>query len=676
MRKILPLLAFILISCTHEPLENLPSGLTWSISFKTPGNPSSTYTLHAKKVKGDYILEADTVLPVEILFRPVLKGNTTNLMIALRAKEDCHINLSGFFFPEGLSYPGTEFLLPGFWYHLNQRSPAGAPGIKEGSSWIVREDRLSIPMAGVFDSTHGTAYIVLRKDRLKRDVLSPYEYGEILLGEATDIGGIGFKVLKNMAGLQFSYPFSEKPYTYRRKLTLLPSSMAFIPLKKGAKKTIAWEISSMHVSSYSEFVEKSWSYAYAKLKPEPLPENLSVDSIKQILSGYFRDSYTECGSLKGSSGVELHIDSCEKRGIFEVGFVGRVLMNALNALEYGYEKDDSILVMIGESILKSYESYGFNESGLLKEWIDCRKNREADVFSLRRQSEGVSALIHYLAYEKKNNRAHPGLEKKTLQLIRNLKELQRSDGSFPRKFDGHFSATDLSSGSTSTVIPSLILASSYFQDTSLLFAAQKAALFLDREIVGKADYFSSTLDANCEDKEASLYALNSYYYLWLASNKGMQQHYLNQALKVSFFALSWYYLWDVPFAPGQMLGDLGFKTRGWGNVSVENNHVDVYAFEFPEVLRWLSEQTGDVRFRNMADLILSSMKEQLLPRQGYLCGIAKPGYHPEVVQHTNWDYGKNGKGYYNDIFAPGWVVCSLWEMLTPGRTKEIILQNR
>ena len=27
-------------------------------------------------------------------------------------------------------------------------------------------------------------------------------------------------------------------------------------------------------------------------------------------------------------------------------------------------------------------------------------------------------------------------------------------------------------------------------------------------------------------------------------------------VRTAYFALSWYYLWDVPFAQGQMLGDL------------------------------------------------------------------------------------------------------------------------
>ena len=60
-------------------------------------------------------------------------------------------------------------------------------------------------------------------------------------------------------------------------------------------------------------------------------------------------------------------------------------------------------------------------------------------------------------------------------------------------------------------------------------------------------------------------------------------HYAGLAKKAAYFALSWYYTWDVPFAEGQMLGDIGLKTRGWGNVSVENNHIDVFIFEFADV---------------------------------------------------------------------------------------------
>jgi len=677
MQKFLLFITGLLfIGCTSKLNDdNLPAGFSWNLLIKNAGNPAATYHLTAKRSGKGYRLYSDDILPVDLFLTVRVNENKILLNLTIEAKRNIDLNFSGSYFPVDIVPANTEFLLPGFWYHLNQRSPENAPGIKKGASWMVREDRLSTPMAGVFDSTQKVAFVIFRNDKVNQDVLLPYEYGEVLLGSETELGGIGFIREKESVGLLFSYPFIEKPYTYRHKLTLLPSLTAFNRMQAGEKKQVSWEIMRINASSYSEFVEKAWSIGFDHFRPEPISVTLSDDSVKHILSEYFRESFSECGNLRSSSGVELHIDSCERRGIFEIGFVGRVLMNAFNALQYGYEKNDSLMVIQARSVFESYDKFGFNNAGLLREWIDCRTGREADIFSLRRQSEGVSALVHFLAYEKENNRMHDGLERKTFHLVKCLQALQRPDGSFPRKFDAQFRIRDFSSGSSSTVIPAMILASSYFKDTSMFNTACKAACFLDREIVAKADYFSSTLDANCEDKEAALYALNSYYYLWLASDSDAKPHYLEQARKVSFFALSWYYLWDVPFAPGQMLGDLGFKTKGWGNVSVENNHVDVYAFEFPEVLKWLSEQTGDVRYSRMADLILSSMKEQLLPRPGHLCGIAKPGYHPEVVQHTNWDYGKNGKGYYNDIFAPGWVVCSLWEMLTPGRSKEIIQQN-
>ncbi|MNL63623.1 hypothetical protein D3C87_1877760 [compost metagenome] len=67
---------------------------------------------------------------------------------------------------------------------------------------------------------------------------------------------------------------------------------------------------------------------------------------------------------------------------------------------------------------------------------------------------------------------------------------------------------------------------------------------------------------------------------------------------------------------------------------------------------------------------------QLMPDQGHLYDIARVGYYPEVVQHTNWDYGKNGKGFYNDIFAPGWTVASLWQMLSPTRVNDFFNKNK
>ena len=97
----------------------------------------------------------------------------------------------------------------------------------------------------------------------------------------------------------------------------------------------------------------------------------------------------------------------------------------------------------------------------------------------------------------------------------------------------------------------------YFKDKRYLASAKHTVEYLEKELISKSDYFSSTLDANCEDKEASLYASTAAYYLALATKGAERAHYAGLARKAAYFALSWYYTWDVPFAPGQMLGDLG-----------------------------------------------------------------------------------------------------------------------
>ena len=83
----------------------------------------------------------------------------------------------------------------------------------------------------------------------------------------------------------------------------------------------------------------------------------------------------------------------------------------------------------------------------------------------------------------------------------------------------------------------------------------------------------------------------------------------------------------------------------------------------------LAKEYGEERFARMARVMRTSML-QLMPTAENHCNIGRAGYYPEVVQHTTWDYGHNGKGFYNDIFAPGWTVASLWQLLTPERVDD------
>ncbi len=636
---------------------------SYKLSLKSPGNPAETYLLQETS---SGILQANMPLPVEIKQQRSETGNTTRITVTVSTNETVYYNFEEVIKFSGMTHNDCQFYMPGFWYRRNLRSPKEAPSFHTSDSWQIREDRLSTPLTGIYNEKSGDYYTVVRLDDFKGESLTTHKAGEVILSTKTSVGSTGFRNTGGTAALVFGFPYSEAPNTYLRKLTLAPAVQAFEKLEKGEKRTLVWEIKKGNAPDFSGFVADVWNYSYDTFKPQSPTNSMEAAEAKEILTRFFSESYVDKYDLKYFSGVHMRTDDCENTGVAEVGFVGRVLLNAFNALEYGEENNRPDLVQKANAIFDSYLEHGFTGNGFFREWIDFKTGNEPDVYSIRRQSEGMFAILNYLDYEKKKGRKHPQWDNRIKTLLDNFLKLQEENGSFPRKFDNNFNISDASGGSTPSATLPLTMAYSYFKNKLYLASAQQTALYLEKELISKADYFSSTLDANCEDKEASLYASTAMYYLSMVSKGKEREHYIDLCKKSAYFSLSWYYMWDVPFAQGQMLGDVGFLSRGWGNVSVENNHIDVFIFEFATVLDWLAKERNEPRFSEFSTVIKSSML-QLMPVKGHMFDIGKVGYYPEVVQHTNWDYGKNGKGFYNDIFAPGWTVASLWQMLSPNR---------
>lgn len=633
------------------------------IALKSPGNPAVIYSLQQV---GNGILKSSQELPLDIKQTQVTSNNSTKITVTITAKETAYYNFEQVYNLRNVSHDDCQFYMPGFWYHRNLRSPKEAPSFHTSDSWQVREDRLSTPLTGIYNDKTGDYYTVLRIDDFKNESLTPHNSGETILTGKTSLGFTGFRNVNGTSALVFGFPYHEAPKTYIRKLTLNPSVQAFEKLEKGESRQVVWEIRKGNAPDYSSFVADVWNYSYDTFQPKQVKTAYDTNLAKKTLSNFFTESYVDKYNLKYFSGVHMRTDDCKSTGMTEVGFIGRVLLNAYNALEYGEQNNNPDLVKKANSIFDSYLKHGFTPNGFFREFVDYSKNTETDIYSIRRQSEAVFAVLNYLNYEKKQGRKHPEWEVKIKSILDNFLKLQNNDGSFPRKFDDNFKISDASGGSTPSATLPLAMAYTYFNNKSYLESAKRTAVYLEKELISKADYFSSTLDANCEDKEASLYTSTAMYYMSFVSKGKEREHYIDLCKQAAYFSLSWYYMWDVPFAQGQMLGDVGFKSRGWGNVSVENNHIDVFIFEFATVLDWLANERNEPRFSGFSSVIKTSML-QLMPVKGHMFNIGKTGYYPEVVQHTNWDYGKNGKGFYNDIFAPGWTVASLWQMLSPTR---------
>ena len=665
----------LLVGITGAGATNAaPEDISASISLKVPGNDAKQYPLALQKMQdGMYSCRASEKLPLDIIRQVVDKDGKQRITVTLKALENVYFNY-GEQIKTGYKHSDCQFYMPGFWYRRNLRSPKEAPSFHTSDSWLVREDRLSTPLTAAFNPASGTSMSVIRIDKFDKEALTTHKEGEVILSGETSIGYTGFCNVDGMTVLAYGFPYKEAPKTYIRKLTLAPAVEAFQLLRKGDSISVTWEVSERNAADFSECVQRTWEYCYDTNRPKPVDTPYTVDRMKEVMSNFFVESYVSNTPTHYYSGVELETATCANTDVAEVGFVGRTLLNAFNALEYGKQQNRQDLVDNANHIFDTYLQNGFSPAGFFNEVVHYNRDFKETRHSIRRQSEGVYAILNYLNYEKQQKRKHPEWEKRIKGMLDSFLKLQNEDGSFPRKFKDDFSIVDASGGSTPSATLPLVMASKYFKDKRYLASAKRTVDYLEKELISKADYFSSTLDANCEDKEASLYAATAAYYLALVTKGEERAHYAGLAKKAAYFALSWYYTWDVPFAEGQMLGDIGLKTRGWGNVSVENNHIDVFIFEFADVLHWLSKEYNEPRFSDFAEVISTSMR-QLLPYEGHMCGIAKVGYYPEVVQHTNWDYGRNGKGYYNNIFAPGWTVASLWELFTPGRAEQFLLKK-
>lgn len=649
-----------------QHVQNSLFQLESCIQLKKPGNNAVPYPL-TDNGKGNLFTNISD-FPIQIKNEKIETDSHLIIKVTLLAKQEVYFN-----FQQTCVLPvkhaNSQFYMPGFWYRKNLRSPKEAPSFHTSDSWTVREDRLSTPLTGIFDDTTGEHYTVLRKDKIMHDAVTVHTHGDVILSGKTDIGYTGFQNVDGNAALVFGFPYFESPTSYIRKLTLTPSVKAFQKMEKGETRILTWEIRRSKSNNFSDFVADVWKYTFDVFKPKPLKNTLSAVKAKETLTNFFVESYVETPDLNYFSGVHLRTDDAKNTGVAEVGFVGRVLLNAFNALEYGETENRPDLIEKANCIFDSYLKNGFTSHGFFREYVDYTNHLEEDTYSIRRQSEGALAILNYLKYEKNKGRYHTEWENRITILLNNFLKLQLKDGSFPRKFNNNFEVVDSSGGSTPSATLPLTMASVYFKSKLYLDAAKATGVYLEKELITKADYFSSTLDANCEDKEASLYAATAMYYLAMITTGDEKQQYIDYSVKAAYFCLSWYYLWDVPFAPGQLLGDVKFKSRGWGNVSVENNHIDAFIFEFATILDWLAVEREEPRFSAFSSVIKSTLL-QLMPMPENMNDIGKVGFYPEVVQHTSWDYGNNGKGFYNDIFAPGWVVASLWQMLSPNRVND------
>ena len=292
--------------------------VTGNISLKKPGNQAETYTLTGP-LTGE--ITADSVLPVTVTRDIHEENGTIRIELTVTADDTIYYNM-GQILDTGFDFGECLFYMPGFWYRDNLRSPETAPSFHTSKSWTVREDRLSTPLTGIYDTGTGEWFTVLRISGQGQDAQPCHTSGEVILSGETSIGYTGFGEKSGKAAISFGFPYREEPKSYIRKLTLAPAVCSFTRLEAGESDKTVWEIRRGKAESWSDFVAGVWEYSFDRFAPEPVEPEYTPEEAKDLLSRFFVQSYVGSHPLKYYSGVELRTADCKPNGKAEVG--GRI----------------------------------------------------------------------------------------------------------------------------------------------------------------------------------------------------------------------------------------------------------------------------------------------------------------------------------------------------------------
>ena len=218
-------------------------------------------------------------LPITVFHKVEERDSCTRLTVQLTAAQDVYFNYRQLL-STGYRHDNCQFYMPGFWYRRNLRSPKEAPSFHTSDSWLVREDRLSAPLTGIFSEKEKRFMTVNRLDDFSVDALATHKEGEIILSGKTSLGFTGFENQQGIAMLSFGFPYREAPKSYIRKLTLAPEVEAFQLMKKGESVLLTWEIMESGANDFSDFIQHTWKHCYDTYAPKPVESSYSIADIE------------------------------------------------------------------------------------------------------------------------------------------------------------------------------------------------------------------------------------------------------------------------------------------------------------------------------------------------------------------------------------------------------------
>ena len=544
-------------------------------------------------------------------------------------------------------------------------------GRREGLGLIVEEHRLPIPAVNVeWDAGDtGMHFTLMTLPEIRTGDDADYWS----LGALYGAGGTAHTVVVASGPLMFNgmadtvYGGQGTPLPYENGYrTLLPGEsvsrnavMDFGPVEKGRG------------------FEETVKLAYRALNPSTVPAHTFREMIgfKKAVA----DSRYRCGEAPGYSCFGSANSFGNRSGrpdYYLYAWTGQALRIAWGEMKCGIADNDPGRFERAAGTVDFFvrgtegrtpglmRCYFLPDSG---EWGGSWDDPEARPAS-RMEGEALFDLIDILDLLKKSGKGPvpvwEALAERALGFLC-LETSKKDDGTYPARweYDGRPApGPDNSSGLP--CVSALVRGYSYFGNREYLEMAEavfgryyeKHMKTFDRPFSG------ATFDAECEDKEAGIYAFISASELWYATGNGT---YREAADAAAYWILTFVYFWETGFLPGTQCEKKGFRIIGWPGVSVQNHHLDVF---FPSYeLYEYGNRTGNRIFSHMGLTVAWALTHGVCTYPGEW-GFDVVGEQGEQYYHTNYF-----QAWYPDILEkkhywrgnmrtwnPSWITAQVF----------------
>lgn len=535
-----------------------------------------------------------------------------------------------------------EIFIPGVWYRDHRHVPKHALAADpEDEFYLIREDRLPLPMVMMRDSRNGATLTLIHAAPDGSTSAADRGLGPVV-DEHIQTASLGVFGQSN-ATLAIYYPCAEGERSYfagrdrqRNSNGELPKQWAerFHPVQLGVRHAYKVLLDVTTEPDFPSAMRHAWRTAYQTDYPAAQIAKVNLQTIYdasiQLIAGV-------CVITNGVAGIpfRLKMPSGELMSSsdinFQMGFVGQQIPLSYHLLRQGLLKNDQDARRKGEAIMDFWSANSLTPEGLPRIWYDTKPSphwRHHNTF-LRIACDGMIGAVDAWDVMKAHGFDRPQWLKFCQGFGDWLVKHQNAEGSWCREYD--WSGTPVNDSPLNTVDAIPFLAKLYaatgqreYRDVAL-----RAGDWSYRQVHEDFVYVGGTADnPNVMDKEAGYLALVAFLAL---HDLECEQRWLDAARQAADFTETWAYSWNIPIPDDTRPAAYpkGCPTTAFSLIAAGHSSADLFLAGGAFYYYRLSHATGDAHYAAMATQFLYDTK-LAVDLNGSL-GYGKPGLCTEAL---------------------------------------------